>query len=188
MSLCFWFIDGAFLARQKAKADAEFYTAQRAAEANKVKTQTRVTYCGWQMWAAKWPSMTGILLLPLAAQANTRVPAADEIQGHRSQQQNLLWERHTTDVCGLWLSRELHQGLRSHGHCCRAHHGPGLSRKVVAPAGLLKGRALSAEGVASLQGNTSKLLLGIPVLQPQSRQHEHSLCPDGHWSPLDTVW
>uniref|UniRef100_A0A7N6B164 Band 7 domain-containing protein n=1 Tax=Anabas testudineus TaxID=64144 RepID=A0A7N6B164_ANATE len=29
--------DGAFLARQKAKADAEFYTAQRAAEANKLK-------------------------------------------------------------------------------------------------------------------------------------------------------
>ncbi|KAG8011683.1 Erlin-2 [Nibea albiflora] len=29
--------DGAFLARQRAKADAEFYTAQRAAEANKMK-------------------------------------------------------------------------------------------------------------------------------------------------------
>lgn len=29
--------DGAFLARQKAKADAEFYTAQRVAEANKMK-------------------------------------------------------------------------------------------------------------------------------------------------------
>uniref|UniRef100_A0A8C2HEH2 ER lipid raft associated 2 n=1 Tax=Cyprinus carpio TaxID=7962 RepID=A0A8C2HEH2_CYPCA len=29
--------DSAFLARQKAKADAEFYTAQRAAEANKLK-------------------------------------------------------------------------------------------------------------------------------------------------------
>ncbi|XP_017307645.1 erlin-2 isoform X2 [Ictalurus punctatus] len=29
--------DSAFLARQKAKADADFYTAQRAAEANKVK-------------------------------------------------------------------------------------------------------------------------------------------------------
>ncbi|XP_070690590.1 erlin-2 [Pempheris klunzingeri] len=29
--------DGAFLARQKAKADAEFYTAQRIAEANKLK-------------------------------------------------------------------------------------------------------------------------------------------------------
>uniref|UniRef100_A0AAX7TJZ6 Band 7 domain-containing protein n=1 Tax=Astatotilapia calliptera TaxID=8154 RepID=A0AAX7TJZ6_ASTCA len=29
--------DGAFLARQKAKADAEFYTSQRAAEANKLK-------------------------------------------------------------------------------------------------------------------------------------------------------
>uniref|UniRef100_A0A672FS66 Erlin-2 n=1 Tax=Salarias fasciatus TaxID=181472 RepID=A0A672FS66_SALFA len=29
--------DGAFLARQKAKADAEFYTAQRTAEANKLK-------------------------------------------------------------------------------------------------------------------------------------------------------
>ncbi|XP_054629781.1 erlin-2 [Dunckerocampus dactyliophorus] len=29
--------DGAYLARQKAKADAEFYTAQRAAEANKMK-------------------------------------------------------------------------------------------------------------------------------------------------------
>lgn len=29
--------DGAFLARQRAKADAEFYTAQRAAEANKVR-------------------------------------------------------------------------------------------------------------------------------------------------------
>uniref|UniRef100_A0A673GT94 Erlin-2 n=1 Tax=Sinocyclocheilus rhinocerous TaxID=307959 RepID=A0A673GT94_9TELE len=29
--------DGAFLARQKAKADAEFYTAQRAAETNKLK-------------------------------------------------------------------------------------------------------------------------------------------------------
>lgn len=62
MSLCLWFIDGAFLARQKAKADAEFYTAQRAAEANKVKTNT---YCGWQMWAAKLPSFTGILSLPL---------------------------------------------------------------------------------------------------------------------------
>uniref|UniRef100_A0A8C2B335 ER lipid raft associated 2 n=1 Tax=Cyprinus carpio TaxID=7962 RepID=A0A8C2B335_CYPCA len=29
--------DGAFIARQKAKADAEFYTAQRAAEGNKLK-------------------------------------------------------------------------------------------------------------------------------------------------------
>ncbi|XP_016430518.1 erlin-2-like isoform X1 [Sinocyclocheilus rhinocerous] len=29
--------DGAFIARQKAKADADFYTAQRAAEANKLK-------------------------------------------------------------------------------------------------------------------------------------------------------
>ncbi|TKS77977.1 Erlin-2 [Collichthys lucidus] len=29
--------DGAFLARQRARADAEFYTAQRAAEANKMK-------------------------------------------------------------------------------------------------------------------------------------------------------
>lgn len=30
------FIDSAFLATQKTKADADFYTAQRAAEANKV--------------------------------------------------------------------------------------------------------------------------------------------------------
>lgn len=37
-SLCLWCLDGAFLARQKAKADAEFYTAQRTAEANKVKS------------------------------------------------------------------------------------------------------------------------------------------------------
>lgn len=32
-----WTSDGAFLARQRAKADAEFYTAQRTAEANKVR-------------------------------------------------------------------------------------------------------------------------------------------------------
>lgn len=144
MSLCLWFIDGAFLARQKAKADAEFYTSQRAAEANKVKTQTHIVVdkCGLQNYLPSLESCRSLL----TAQANTRVPAADEIQGHRSQQQNLLWERHTTDVCGLWLSRELHQGLGSHGHCCRAHHGPGLGRKVVAPAGMFKGRALSAEG------------------------------------------
>lgn len=37
LTVCFWNIDGAFLARERAKADAEFYTAQRAAEANKVK-------------------------------------------------------------------------------------------------------------------------------------------------------
>ncbi len=42
-SLCFWFTDGAFLARQKAKADAEFYTAQRTAEANKVKRWHKCT-------------------------------------------------------------------------------------------------------------------------------------------------
>lgn len=34
--LCLFWTDDAFLARQKAKADAEFYTALRVAEANKV--------------------------------------------------------------------------------------------------------------------------------------------------------
>lgn len=125
-TVCFWFTDGAFLARQRAKADAEFYTAQRTAEANKVKTQTHI------------PPQTGTrrsrllfynlnCVVPLAAEVNTRVPAAHEVQGHRSQQQNLLWERHTPDVCGLWLCRELDQGLCSHGHCCWADHGPGLA-------------------------------------------------------------
>lgn len=38
-TICFAvFIDSAFLARQKTKADADFYTAQRAAEANKVNS------------------------------------------------------------------------------------------------------------------------------------------------------
>lgn len=32
-----WVADGAFLAKMKARADAEFYTAERAAEANKVR-------------------------------------------------------------------------------------------------------------------------------------------------------
>lgn len=31
--------DAAFLAREKAKADAEYYTAAKSAEANQVKTQ-----------------------------------------------------------------------------------------------------------------------------------------------------
>lgn len=63
MSLCLWFIDGAFLARQKAKADAEFYTAQRAAEANKVKTQTHIVVdkCGLQNYL---PSLESCRSLP----------------------------------------------------------------------------------------------------------------------------
>lgn len=34
---CFFVSDAAFLAREKAKADAEFYTAAKFAEANRVK-------------------------------------------------------------------------------------------------------------------------------------------------------
>lgn len=41
---CFRFTDGAYLARQKARADAEFYAAQRAAESNKVKVNTQPCY------------------------------------------------------------------------------------------------------------------------------------------------
>lgn len=63
----------------------------------------------------------------LAAQVDTRVPAAHEVQGHRSQQQNLLWEWHPPDVCGLWLCRELHKSLCSHGRFGRSDPGPGLS-------------------------------------------------------------
>lgn len=87
-----------------------------------------------------------ILLPPylLADEANTRVPAAHEVQSHRSQQQNLLWERHTPDVCGL--CRELYQGLCSHGHCSWGGLGPGLARKVAEPTGPPKGGGLSAGG------------------------------------------
>lgn len=67
MSLCLWFIDGAFLARQKAKADAEFYTAQRAAEANKVKTQTHtvVDKCGLQNYLPSLESCRSLSQLKL---------------------------------------------------------------------------------------------------------------------------
>lgn len=41
--------DQAFLARQKAKADAEFYSAQRTAEANKVRTPTTFSLTGFCM-------------------------------------------------------------------------------------------------------------------------------------------
>lgn len=34
---CFFVSDAAFLAREKARADAEFYTAAKFAEANRVK-------------------------------------------------------------------------------------------------------------------------------------------------------
>lgn len=36
---CLFVSDAAFLAREKAKADAEYYTAAKSAEANRVKTQ-----------------------------------------------------------------------------------------------------------------------------------------------------
>lgn len=35
---CFFVSDAAFLAREKAKADAEYYTAAKIAEANRVNT------------------------------------------------------------------------------------------------------------------------------------------------------
>lgn len=35
---CLFVSDAAFLAREKAKADAEYYTAAKSAEANRVKT------------------------------------------------------------------------------------------------------------------------------------------------------
>lgn len=108
--------DSAFLARQKTKADAEFYTAQRTAEANKVKKQHMPS----SYLDQKVQCVTTCLFSPpsVAAEANTRVPPANEVQSHRGQQQNLLWQRHTPDVHGVCLCRELYQGLSNHGLCC----------------------------------------------------------------------
>lgn len=47
--------DDAFLARQRAKADAEFYTAQRAAEANKVERNAQ---------RQVWSRSSGVELFP----------------------------------------------------------------------------------------------------------------------------
>lgn len=80
----------------------------------------------------------------LAAEVNTGVPAAHEVQGHRIQQQNLLWERHPPDVCGL--CRQLYQGLCSHGHCGRADPGPRLAEKVAGHTGPPRGGGLAAGG------------------------------------------
>lgn len=42
-------LDAAFLAREKAKADAEYYTARKLADSNKVSSGRLVTHSG-QHW------------------------------------------------------------------------------------------------------------------------------------------
>lgn len=85
------------------------------------------------MWASS--SLCNSIVSSLSVEADARVPAADEVQGHRRQQQNLLWQRHPPDVCGVGPRRQLHQGLGGHGHYWRAVPGRGLVRRCVEATG-----------------------------------------------------
>jgi len=101
--------DAAFLAREKARADAEYYTAAKFAEANRVKKTT--TFHSKHMEAhSRIPSVQLIpqemlrsfirLLSPSStAEAYTRVPGTDEISGHSHKQQDLLRSGNPKHVC-----------------------------------------------------------------------------------------
>lgn len=48
---CLFVSDSAFLAREKAKADAEYYTAAKSAEANRVKTHNALKKKKNRIWS-----------------------------------------------------------------------------------------------------------------------------------------
>lgn len=79
---CLFVSDAAFLAREKAKADAEYYTAAKFAEANRVKDGVdTVSNINTR------PSTTSNpFSLFVTVEVNPGVPAADEVPGHSSEQ------------------------------------------------------------------------------------------------------
>ena len=81
--------DAAFLAREKAKADAEYYTAAKSAEANRVKgSADTVSNINTRLSTTSKPctclSLSLSLSLLVTVEVNPRIPAADEVPGHSS--------------------------------------------------------------------------------------------------------
>lgn len=77
--------DAAFLAREKAKADAEYYTAAKSAEANRVKgSADTVSNINTRLSTTPKPCTCLSLSLLVTVEVNPRIPAADEVPGHSS--------------------------------------------------------------------------------------------------------
>lgn len=115
-----------------------------------------------------------------AAQADARVPAAHEVQGHRSQQQDLLRQRDPPHVRGLGLGRGLHQELGRRGHSGREDPGPG-----VAPLGPSRppqhrqdqsGRRTVRRKGRSLDGGLAEQPPPLPHLWPQNSSVDQGPC------------
>ena len=73
--------DEAYLARMKAHADADYYTAQKLADSNKVCPCTDVCRLACPEVGA----------CSTAAEADTRVSCHDQVPGTLCQHQGLLW-------------------------------------------------------------------------------------------------
>lgn len=122
-----------------------------------------------------WPSFFLNSAVSLAVEVNAGVPPADEVQGHRSQQQDLLWQRHTSDVCGLRLRGELHQGLRSPGCYWWSGYRPGLMKQVLGLLGPPRSGGLFAGGGFTLRYQQN-LLSGASISQTIQ-----SHCRESYW-------